>query len=318
MSDARAERRLKRRAARSDNIAERRAIDPDALKAGKSSRERIAKVIPPTAVGLAFLALWQVGALHSLLGLERFQLPLPSEIAVALAGSLPKTLSDCGSTISGAFIGMALGSLIGFGVAVLATTFPSWGYGGLVLVSAFNSIPIVALSPIMNRWFSSGMAQKVGVVTIVCMAAMAINAYRGLNDLRPFSLDLMRSYVATRREVFFHLRLPNCLPSIFTALKINITASMISAIVSEYFASSTSGLGFGIKDNLRKAEMAMGWAYITAASIAGIALYLCVLLAERRATKWHASQAATAGSADVPRNAAAAPGTARRRIGVKA
>jgi NitT/TauT family transport system permease protein len=72
---------------------------------------------------------------------------------------------------------------------------------------------------------------------------------------------------------------------------------MIAAIVSEYFASSTSGLGFGIKDNLRKAEMAMGWAYIAAASIAGIALYLSILLAERRSTRWHASQAESGSGA---------------------
>jgi NitT/TauT family transport system permease protein len=256
--------------------------------------ERAARIILPTLVGLGFLAAWQLGLFHAALGLERFQLPLPSEIVQALVANRRKALLDCGVTIAGAFAGMALGSAIGFLVAIVATSFPAWGYGGLVLVSAFNSIPIVALSPIMNRWFSTGMAQKIGVVTIVCMAAMAINAYRGFNDLKPFSLDLMRSYVAKRREVFFSLRLPNCLPSIFTALKINITSSMIAAIVSEYFASSTAGLGFGIKDNLRKAEMAMGWAYITVASIAGIALYLCILLAERRATGRHFSRAAAA------------------------
>jgi NitT/TauT family transport system permease protein len=266
--------------------------------------ERIAKIGLPAAVGLGFIAVWQLGFFHVLLGLERFQLPLPSEILQTLAANFPKTFSDCCFTVSGAFAGMILGSLIGFLVAVTATLFPSWGYGGLTLVSALNSIPIVALSPIMNRWFSTGMAQKMGVVTVVSMAAMAINAYRGLNDLKPFSLDLMRSYVSTKREVFFRLRLPNCLPSVFTALKINITSSMIAAIVSEYFASSTAGLGFGIKDNLRKAEMAMGWAYITAASIAGIALYLCILFAERRATRWHASQAAL--------------GASGARIGVKA
>jgi NitT/TauT family transport system permease protein len=254
--------------------------------------ERFAKIALPASVGIAFVAAWQLGIFHTLLGLERFQLPVPSEIVQALAANSRKALFDCGVTVSGAFIGMTIGSTIGFMIAIVATLFPSWGYGGLVLVSAVNSIPIVALSPIMNRWFSSGMGQKIGVVTIVSMAAMAINAYRGLNDLKPFSLDLLRSYVSTKREVFFKLRLPSCLPSVFTALKINITSSMIAAIVSEYFASSTSGLGFGIKDNLRKAEMATGWAYITAASVAGIALYLLILFAERRATRWHASQAA--------------------------
>jgi len=86
------------------------------------------------------------------------------------------------------------------------------------------------------------------------------------------------------------LRLPNSLPHLFTATKINIASSIIAAIISEYFAASTAGLGFGIKDNLRKAEMAMGWSYIVVASLAGVILYCIILLVERDALKWHASQ----------------------------
>jgi len=252
--------------------------------------DRWKNILWPTAFGVAFLLIWEFGWFHALLGLAPFQLPIPSEIADTLAKSFPKAMSDGAITVSGALVGMLIGSCLGFGVAVVATMFPSWGYGGLIVVSALNAIPIVALSPIMNRWFSDGMEQKIGVVTVVTMAAMAINAYRGLNDLRPYSLDLMKTYAAKGSTVFFQLRLPNALPSVFTALKINITTALIAAIVSEYFASSTAGLGFGIKDNLRKAEMAMGWAYITVASVAGVVLYLLIVFLERRATRWHASQ----------------------------
>jgi len=252
--------------------------------------DKLKSTLWPLSIGVLTLLIWQFGGFHALLDLKPFQLPVPTGIAVTLAQNLTKALRDCGITVSGAIVGMLIGSSIGFLIAVVATVFPKWGYGGLTVVSAFNAIPIVALSPIMNRWFSTGMGQKIGVVTVVTMAAMAINAYRGLTDLKPFSLDLMKSYAANKRTVFFRLRLPNCLPSVFTALKINITSSMIAAIVSEYFATSTSGLGFGIKDNLRKAEMAMGWSYITIAALAGIVLYLIISTVERRAVKWHASQ----------------------------
>lgn len=251
---------------------------------------KIKSTLWPLSLGIVALLIWQFGGFHTLLDLKPFQLPVPTEIVTTLFKNLSKALKDCGITVSGALIGLVIGSFIGFLIAVIATVFPKWGYGGLIVVSAINAVPIVALSPIMNRWFSTGMGQKIGVVSIVTMAAMAINAYRGLNDLKPFSIDLMKSYAAKRTTVFIHLRLPSCLPSVFTALKINITSSMIAAIVSEYFATSTSGLGFGIKDNLRKAEMAMGWSYITIAAIAGIALYLIITLVERRAIQWHASQ----------------------------
>jgi NitT/TauT family transport system permease protein len=64
----------------------------------------------------------------------------------------------------------------------------------------------------------------------------------------------------------------------------------MAAMISEYFAASTSGLGFGVKDNLRKGMMAMGWSYIVMASLVGIILYLFIIVVERRAIKWHASQ----------------------------
>jgi NitT/TauT family transport system permease protein len=253
-------------------------------------KNKIINVIWPLVFGIVLLLAWEIGFLHTVFDLKPFQLPIPSEIVSTLYANFPKAIKDCWVTISGALVGMFIGSTLGFMIAVLATYFPKWGYGGMIGVTALNAVPIVALSPIMNLWFSTGMTQKIGVVTVVCMAAMAINAYSGLNELKPFSIDLMHSVAADNWTIFKKLRLPNCLPNVFTAVKINIAASIIAAIISEYFATSTAGLGFGIKDNLRKAEMAMGWSYIVIASLAGVLLYCIILLVERDAIKWHASQ----------------------------
>lgn len=252
--------------------------------------EKVKNILWPLGFGILVIVVWQAGILHSLLGFKPFQLPVPEQIVKTLSVNFPKALTDTLITVSGALTGLVLGCAIGFIVAVIATIFPKWGYTGLAVISAFNAIPIVALSPIMNRWFTSGFAQKVGVVSVVCMAAMAINAYRGLNDLKPFAKDLLESYAASEKVIFFKLRLPNCLPSVLTALKINVAAAIMAAMISEYFAASTSGIGFGIKDNLRKGMMAMGWSYIVMAALVGIILYLVILLIERKAIKWHASQ----------------------------
>lgn len=253
-------------------------------------KEKIKNILWPLSFGILAIAIWQLGFIHDALGFKPFQLPLPSQIVTTLHDNFAKALSDTMVTVSGALVGLVLGCVIGFIVAVIATQFPKWGYTGLSVIAAFNAIPIVALSPIMNRWFSNGFAQKVGVVTVVCMAAMAINAYRGLNDLQPFAKDLLESYATPKRVIFFKLRLPNCLPSVLTALKINVTSALMAAMISEYFATSTAGIGFGIKDNLRKGMMAIGWSYIVMAAIAGIILYLIIILVERRAIKWHVSQ----------------------------
>lgn len=251
---------------------------------------KLKNILWPLFFGVIFLGIWQVGLLHKMLDLKPFQLPVPLEIVQTLYENFPKAIKDCGITLSGAIIGMLLGSAIGFIIAVIATIFPKWGYGGLIIITAFNAVPIVALSPIMNLYFDTGMGQKIGVVTVVCMAAMAMNAYSGLNVLKPYSMDLMHSVAASDWTIFKKLSLPNCMPNVFTAFKINSAAAIIAAIISEYFAKSTAGLGFGIKDNLRKAEMAMGWSYIVVASLSGVLIYLIILLLERNVIKWHASQ----------------------------
>lgn len=244
----------------------------------------------PIAFGVLFVVLWQLKVFHAILNLGTYQLPLPTDIVTSFMGSFGKTMYDTANTMAGALIGMVLGSAIGFVVAVISVWFPKWGYGGIILISAINAIPIVALSPIMNLWFSNGMSQKIAVVTVVCMAAMAFNAYSGLCTVKPFSVDLMQMVAADKWTIFRKLRLPNCLPHVFTAFKINVATSIIAAIISEYFATSTSGLGFGIKNNLRNADMAAGWSYIVVASICGVILYGIIVLFEKRAIKWHSSQ----------------------------
>jgi NitT/TauT family transport system permease protein len=171
--------------------------------------------------------------------------------------------------------GIAIGSAAGFLAALFAALSPVFGAGGLTIISAFNAIPIVALSPVMRLWFaSSPFAAKTAVVAIVSMVAMSVNVHRGLTDLKPFSLDLIESYAGSKADAFFKLRLPNCLPYIFTALRINIAAAMIGAIISEYFAASVEGLGFEIRNSLRTMQMTAGWAYILVASLIGIVFFI--------------------------------------------
>jgi NitT/TauT family transport system permease protein len=239
----------------------------------------------PVLFGILVVALWEAKAFHALLNVKVLQLPLPSRIMAVFLENTAKIIPDALVTLRTAIVGLAIGSSAGFLVAVVATLFPKWGYGGLTVLSAFNAIPVVALSPIMNVWFTSADAAKIAVVSIVCMVAMAVNAYRGLNDLKPFSLDLMRSYAAGKASVFFRLRLPNSVPYVFTGIRINVASAMIGAIVSEYFSAASCGLGYGIRNKLSTGQFPLGWAYIIGASIVGIALYLAVVAAESAATR---------------------------------
>lgn len=250
--------------------------------------QSVATIVFPVLFGILFFILWQTQALNMLLHTDTFTLPLPGRIARIIVDNQGKIMSNIGATVIVAIIGLLVGSLIGYGIAIIAAVFPKWGAGGLSIVAAFNAIPIVALAPVMTNWTKDvssdanirSMVAKILVVMIVCIANMSINAYRGLTELKPYAEDLMRSYAAKRRVVFLKLRLPNSVPYIFTALKVSVPSSVISALVSEYFAEYVIGVGRQIRENIVMAQYSTAWAYIVVACLIGIILYCLLLLVE--------------------------------------
>lgn len=248
-------------------------------------------VILPLLAGFIFLMMWELQLFHKLFDLKKYQLPLPSAIAEAMKDNFSMLLSYTGYTLSEAVLGMLVGSAFGFFIALVATAWPRWGSGSLTLVAALNAVPIVALAPIMNLWFGDGMGSRIAIVTATTMAAMAMNAYKGMAAIDPLALDLMHSYAAGKPAVFRYLRIRNSLPYVFTALKINATASMIGAIVGEFFFSS-KGLGYLLSNSIKVAKMPLGWSCIVLAAIAGVIFYLLVERLEKVFIKWHPSQRA--------------------------
>ncbi len=250
--------------------------------------DRFSTLVYPVAFGVLIVVLWQTQVLHKILGADTFTLPLPGRIFTIIDDNFPVIMRNVLATLIVALGGLLLGSLLGYSLGIIAAIFKKWGKGGLTLASAFNAIPIIAIAPIMNNLtkdFSSdanirSMFAKILVVTITSTVAMSVNAYRGLTELKPFSLDLMKSYAATERQIFFKLRLPNSVPFIFTALRVSVPGCVISALVSEYFAEYIVGVGRMIRENIVLAQYATAWAYITVACAMGIVLYVVLLVFE--------------------------------------
>lgn len=252
----------------------------------------------PALFGALILILWQTQILHSWIGTDTITLPLPSRIGEIINTNADTIKSHVKITLTVAIGGLIAGSLLGYLIAVIATVFSKWGAGGLTIVSAFNAIPIVALAPVINNWtrdISSDVSlrstiAKILVVTISCTASMSVNAFRRLTELKPFSEDLMKSYAAKKIVVFTKLRLPNSLPYIFTALKVSVPASVIGALVTEYFAEETVGVGRQIRENIVKGQYPTAWAYIAVACAIGIIMYIILMIAEKLILKRRASR----------------------------
>lgn len=243
----------------------------------------------PVLLGLVIYLLWQFQILHKILNTNTFVLPLPSRIGHIITGNWSRIVVDIKATMTVALIGLAVGVLAGYLIAVLASVFPLWMKSGVTIVAAFNAIPIVALAPVMTNWTKDvssdanfrSMVAKTIVVAIVSMANMSINAYRGLTELKPYSEDLMRTVAAGRMKVLFKLRIPNSVPYIFTALKVAVPSGIISAIVSEYFAEYIVGVGRKIRENIVLAQYSTAWAYITVACVLGILMYVVLMIIQK-------------------------------------
>lgn len=277
-------------------------------------------------LGLVVLLLyfWQYGYLHALFGMDpsttSFPYPFPralnsfSKFTGSVKGSYNSVLGSLVSilvtssstvlndsiaynattTVAGMLIGFVLGGILGYGVAVIGACFRRWGSGILMVCSILVAFPVVALGPIVNHWFPSNsyagsLAAKVIVVTILCMAGMAVNAYKGLTVLKPFAMDLMDICNASSSVAFLKLRLPNSLPNVFTALKVNSATALMGAFVCEFYSrSKTFGIGM-MFNNYWDVARYQSWAYIIMAILFGLILYVIVSLVERRCIGWHPS-----------------------------
>jgi len=257
------------------------------------NKQTITTILYPILFGVFVAVLWQTQLLHKIIGADTFTLPLPGRIFRIIRENFPEILVNVRATVLVAIGGLVFGSLFGYLLAIIATTFPKWGVGGLTIASAFNAIPIIAIAPILNNLtkdFSKdpntrSMLAKTLVVMVICTVSMSINAYRGFNELKPFSLDLMQSLAASKTTIFFKLRIPNSLPYVFTALRVSVPACVISALVSEYFAEYIIGVGRQIRENIVLAQYATAWAYIFVACAIGIIMYIILLISESNMLK---------------------------------
>ena len=245
-------------------------------------------LIIPALLGVWFISLWELATIG--FAIPHVLLPAPSIVGETIVSSIPTLAADFNQTVIKAVIpGFLLGNFVGFSVAVVADKIPFLRRGLLPVGNLVSAIPIVGIAPIMVMWFGFDWHSKVAVVVIMTFFPMLVNTIAGLGESDAMEKDLLRSYGATYWQSFFKLRLPNALPFVFNALKINSTLALIGAIVAEFFGTPIVGMGFRISTEVGRMNIEMVWASIAVAALAGSTLYGALALLERRVTFWHAS-----------------------------
>jgi NitT/TauT family transport system permease protein len=181
-----------------------------------------------------------------------------------------------------AAIGFVLGATLGLVLATLFVHSRLLERAFVPYVIASQTVPIVALAPMIVFALGQGLIAVVVIATYLTFFPVTIAMIRGLRSFDPRALELMRSYAASRREIYLKLRLPASLPYLFTALKIAATASVVGAIIGEDTGAIQQGLGRVITtfNQYYTTGPEKLWAAIIVAALLGIAFFAVIRAAE--------------------------------------
>ena len=255
---------------------------------------RLKRIPPALVVGVVFFGTWELAVWG--LKIKEFLLPKPSSIwkeVVNQWSGAEGTLSTAPLKTAGwntgyiAVTGLIMGLVFGVALALTVTRFRRVGGALTPFAVAVNATPIIALAPIFNNWFGiTGNFSNQAIVMVVVFFPVFINTAKGLTDVHPDQLELMRSYGASDFTILRQVRVPNAIPFFLTSLRLAAPLCVIAAIVAEYFGGPQDRLGPVITQNASFTRYDSAWAAIVVASAIGLSLFGLALLVERYAMPW--------------------------------
>ena len=242
--------------------------------------------LPPVVAAVVLFGGWEL--MLTVVNAEGFVLPQPSEIVGAAFDNSQSILTATRVTGFIVVTGLLAGVVVGVTAAVLVSLFRAANDTLTPLAVAVNAVPIIALAPIFNAWFGLlSPRSNQAVVVVLVFFPVFINTARGLSQVEPSQIELMRSYGASRWRILREVRAPNAMPFFFTALKLSTSLAVIAAIVAEYFGGRQDAIGNIITNSAGLTRYDDAWAAVLAGSLVGIGLYALAVLAERLLMPWH-------------------------------
>ncbi len=262
------------------------AVAGPRLKAKSRAPDLAARYGPPIIVFIVVVLTWEVIAG----GPGRRVFPAPSAIYTAAVANFDYLQRSALQTIYEANGGLVLGTIGGILVAFTTSRWITARDVLMPIAIASSAIPIIALAPLLNNWFGVlNPLSKMMMAALLVFFPVMINVTRGLVEVQPASVELMRSYAASETQVLRKLRVPNMLPFLFTALKVGATLAFIGAIVGEYFGGTSEVLGRVVLTAMSSGSYDVAWAGILIGAVGAITAYVVISLIERVAIPWHSS-----------------------------
>ncbi|MDQ2733938.1 MAG: ABC transporter permease [Pseudomonadota bacterium] len=247
--------------------------------------ERLKALLYPLFGIAVLLALWFAAV--RVFKVPNYILPSPESVAVALKIGYIDGLywKHFAYTLQSMAIGYVIGCSIAFTLGCLFAESRTVEQLFSPIVVSFQSMPKVALAPLILVWFGFDLASKVVMVALVCFFPMFVNTVVGLKSTNPAIIDLMRAFSASRFHILMRIKVPSAAGHLFAGLQIAIVMSLIGAVVAE-FVSSTRGLGYLISAAAGNMDTSAMFAGLASLAFIGIVSSALVRWVQRKVVFW--------------------------------
>ncbi len=259
------------------------AVQIQELKMHKRVLERVGAYAIPLGTAIGLLVIWEAGVW--LFQIPAYIAPAPSDVGRTLVEDWPLLMKNFWPTFLESVLGFLFGNTAAILIAIAFVHSHTVERAFFPIAVFINTIPILAIAPILVLIFGAGLTAKVVIAALICFFPTLVNMVRGLQSVSPQTLDLARILSASKSEIFWKIRLPSSLPFLFSALRIAATTCVIGAIVGEWVGADR-GLGALIIDSTFNFRSSLLYATVFLSSGLSVMLFTLVIIAERRIVRW--------------------------------
>lgn len=197
------------------------------------------KLLPAGTFCLILLIWWGLSAVKLI---PNYMLPSPLDVGNAFVSDFPNLMRHALISLEEAAAGLAIGTLLAFGLAFLMDRFLTLEKAVFPLLVVTQTIPTIAIAPLLVLWMGFGLEPKIVLVVITTFFPIAVGLLDGFKSVDPDAIALLRSMNATRWQIFRHVKFPASLPFFFSGLRISASYAVVGAVISEWLGGF-EGLG---------------------------------------------------------------------------
>lgn len=252
---------------------------------GSAARTGVLRRAWPALVIVAgLLVVWQVGV--SVSGVRPQVLPSPWRVAEQGWAFRDALWTNTVPTLQVTVVGFAVSLVVAWALAIAVDFSPFLRRALTPLLVASQTLPIIAIAPLLIIWFGFGLLPKVLVIALVTFFPVAVGLIEGFASTDRAATALLRSMGATRGQLFRYVRLPGAMPSFFTALRIGITYAVTGAVFAEYVGAKAGlGIFMQLQKNSFRTDLVLAAVFVTA--VLSVALFGLTYLVQRLVTPWY-------------------------------